>query len=419
MDSTDMTAPLLIVLGAGSRTWHSDVLKHIAALHPVALLDGQPPSWAAAHTTLSITVDLTDIEAVANAVSALEAGRGVAGVLTYIDSHVMLAAQLANGFGLPGNTPAAVEACRDKHLMRSLLAAAEIPSARSYMVPDAETAVEYAVLLGGPVVIKPRNLSAGAGVRRADTPNQVRDAFHAAKSASLADVERTGRAGVLIEEYLDGPEVSVECVVLGHDTIHIAAITRTHIGDESAFQHVGHLVDATDILLATPQIREVTLGALTAVGISSGVVHVEIRLTSQGPRVVEINAHLSDDLVPHLVHLATGLNLPQISADLATGNHPELIPSRGQSAAVRLLYPAASGHVMAVNTGLIASWLERFQRIAAPGSRVTAPPFATVLDRTALAVVTGPDSDTCQQRLQLVEERSRVQIQATSPARVA
>ena len=405
-------APLLVVIGAGSHTWRGYGLKHIAARYPVALLDGRPSTWADAHVAVSIVVDLADVEAVTEAVARLAADRGVAGVLTYMESHVMLAARLADRFALPGNTPAAVEACRDKYLTRSLLAAAGVPSARSYLVPDPETAVEYAALLGGPVVIKPRSLAGSAGVHRADTPDQVREAFHAAKGASLFGIERTGVAGVLIEQYLDGPEVSVECVVLRHGTVHIAAVTRKYLGDEPAFQEVGHLVDATDPLLADPRIRGVALGALTAVGISSGVMHVEMRLTRQGPHIVEINARLGGDLIPHLVHLATGLNLPQITADLAIGVDPEVVPSQSQSAAVRFLYPAVTGHITALNTGVFASWLDRFEWTAAPGSHVTAPPRATLLDRTALAVVTGPDPDICHQRLQVVEERSGIHIQA-------
>ncbi|MFD4475995.1 acetyl-CoA carboxylase biotin carboxylase subunit family protein [Streptomyces sp. NPDC058471] len=403
--------PLLVVLGAGSRTWRGYGLQHIAARHPVALLDEKPPAWADDHVALSRPVDLTDGEAVSDVLETLAADRGVAGVLTYMENHIVLAARLADRFALPGSTPAAMEACRDKHLSRSLLAAAGVPSARSYLVENAETAVEYAVLLGGPVVLKPRSMAGSAGVRRADTPDQVREAFQAARGASLFGIERTGTSGVLIEEYLDGPEISVECVVLGHGTVHIAAVTRKHLGDEPAFQEVGHLVDAADPLLEDPQIRDVALAALTALGVSSGVLHVEMRLTGQGPRIIEVNARLGGDLIPHLVQLATGLNLPQIAADLAAGADPELVPSQSQSAAVRFLFPPATGRITAVHTGVFAPWLDRFEWTATPGSHVTAPPYATLLDRTALAVVTGPDPQTCHHRLQMVEERSGIHIQ--------
>ncbi|MFE9500343.1 acetyl-CoA carboxylase biotin carboxylase subunit family protein [Streptomyces collinus] len=210
------------------------------------------------HVAVSISVDLADTEAVAQAVAGLTSEHRVAGVLTYMEQHLALTASIAERFMLPGNSPSAVDACRDEHLSRSILAAANVPSARSYLVPDAETAVEYAILLGGPaVVLKPRSMGGSAGVRRADTPDQVRNAFHAVQGAVLFGLEKTGTAGVLIEEYLDGPEISLECVVLGHDTIHIAAITRKYLGEEPGFQETGHLVDASDPLLADPRIREV------------------------------------------------------------------------------------------------------------------------------------------------------------------
>ncbi|MFC8125418.1 acetyl-CoA carboxylase biotin carboxylase subunit family protein [Streptomyces sp. NPDC057302] len=404
-------SPLLVVLGAGSRTWRGYGLQHIAARHPIALLDANSPAWADEHAALSLPVDPADGDAVSAAMETLAADRGVAGVLTYMESHLELAARLADRFALPGSTPAAVNACRDKHLSRTLFAAAGVPSARSHLAESAESAVEYALLLGGPVVLKPRSMAGSAGVRRADTPEQVRDAFQAAKGACLFGIERTGTSGVLIEEYLDGPEISVECVVLGHGTVHIAAVTRKYLSDEPYFQEVGHLVDAADPLLEDPQIRDVALAALTALGVSNGVLHVEMRLTAQGPRIIEVNARLGGDLIPHLVHLATGLNLPQIAADLAAGADPELVPSQSQSAAIRFLFPTATGHITAVHTGVFAPWLDRFQWTATPGSHVTAPPHATVLDRTALAVVTGSDPQTCHRRLQLVEERTSIHIQ--------
>ncbi|WP_327357708.1 ATP-grasp domain-containing protein [Streptomyces sp. NBC_01304] len=408
---TDEPGPLLVVLGAGSRIWRGYTLEHIAARHPVALLDAKPPQWARDLADTTLSVDLADRAAVTRAVRMLADGRGVAGVLTYAENHVELAAQLAEQFMLPGNTPAAVAACRDKYLTRSLLAAAGVPSARSYLVTSAETAVEYAVLLDGPVVIKPRSLAGSAGVHRADTPEQVRAAFESAKSAGLFGIEHTGTPGVLVEEYLDGPEISVECVVLGHGTVHIAAVTRKYLVSEPAFLESGHLVDATDPLLADPQIRDVARAALTAVGITSGVMHVEMRLTGQGPRLIEINARLGGDLIPHLVHLATGLNLPQITADLAMGADPELVPSQSQSAAVELFYPPVAGQITTMTTRMTAAWLDRFTWTADPGDHVTSGDHATVRDRIALAVVTGPDPDTCLQRLRQVEDRNRIHIQ--------
>ncbi|GGV55855.1 ATP-grasp domain-containing protein [Streptomyces spectabilis] len=414
-------APLLIVLGTGDRTYRSWDLEQLAAAYPLALLDRHPPAWACAHAHRALSVDLADTEVVATAARTLAARDGVAGVLTLLENHVELAAQLAHRLGLPGATPAAAAACRDKLLTRALLRTSKVPSARSYLVDDADSAVAYAAVFAHPVVLKPRHLSGSTGVRRADTPQQVQDAFHHARTATLPGLEHTGTPGVLIEEYLAGPEISVECVVLTQTTTHIAAITRKSLGAEPSFVEVGHLVDAADPLLADPGIRDIATRAVQAMGIERGVLHLEMRLTPRGPRIIEVNARPGGDLIPRLVHLATGLNLPRITADLATGTQPDVTPTRHRSAAVRFLYPQVTGHVTAVNSGFTAPWLTQFLWTAAPGEHVTAPPHATAADRTALALVTGPTPATCRKRLDRAQHSCGIHIQAdtATTARVA
>lgn len=411
MNNTDASAPYLVLLGAGHHTYRRYGLEDIAARHPVALLDAKPPEWAAEHVATAVTVDLTDREAVTQVMRDLAAERGLAGVLTYTESRVVLAAQLAEQFGLPGNSAASVAACRDKHVTRTLLAANGVPSARSFLAADENSAVDQAARIGYPVVVKPRGLGGSAGVHRADSAQQVRDAFQAARSARLFGIETSGTpGGVLVEEYLDGPEISVECVVRGIGSLHIAAITRKYLGPEPTFQEIGHLVDPGDALVADCRIHEVALAALRAVGIERGVMHIEMRLTHDGPHIVEINARLGGDLIPHLVHLATGLNLPQITADLAVGAEPDLTFRQSQCAAVRFLYPMATGEVTDVKRGVHAPWIDRFEWTTKPGDHVTAPPAATLLDRLALAVVTGSTPGTCQQQLRLVEDSTSISI---------
>ncbi|QCX82637.1 D-alanine--D-alanine ligase (plasmid) [Streptomyces sp. YIM 121038] len=398
-------APLLIVLGAGDRTYQSWALEELAAAYPIALLDRQPPAWACTHAHHAITADLADAEAVAEAARTLCARDKVAGVLTLLEDHVELAAQLARRLGLPGATPAAAAACRDKLLTRALLSTSRVPSARSYLVDDADSAVAHAAVLGKPVVLKPRHLGSSVGVRRADTPQQVRTAFHHARTATLFGLEHTGTPGVLIEEYLEGPEISAECVVATPTATRIAAITRKSLGAEPSFLATGHLVDA-DPLLADPGIRNIVTSAIQAIGIERGVLHLEMRLTPRGPRIIEINARPGGDLIPRLVHLATGLNLPRIAADLATGAQPDVTPTRRRSAAVRFLYPQATGYVTAVNSGFTAPWLTQFLWTAAPGEHVTAA------DRTALAIVTGPIAAACLKRLDRAQDSCGIHIQA-------
>ncbi|WP_199883428.1 ATP-grasp domain-containing protein [Streptomyces sp. CB01580] len=204
-------------------------------------------------------------------------------------------------------------------------------------------------------------------------------------------------------------------MVLGPGRVHVAAITRKALSAEPCFEEVGHVVDANDELLDNDAVRFVATDALNAVGITHGVMHVEMRLTKdRGPRIIEINARLGGDLIPHLVYLATGVSLPQAAAALAIGAEPDLELTRRQAAAVRFIYPAHAGRIEALHSASPGgSWLERFVWTHRPGDYVSPPPNGSLLDRLAHFVVTGPDASTCRARLRLVEDRTVAQLSPT------
>ncbi|WP_329460546.1 ATP-grasp domain-containing protein [Streptomyces sp. NBC_01497] len=374
----------------------------------MVLLDEHAPVWARAHAVQTLNVDLHDETALLAAGQRIASQYGVSGVVTYMEHHVTAAARLAEQLGVPGNKPEAIAAARDKHRTRTLLAAAGVPSARSVLAPSEQDAIAYAAELGYPVVVKPRGMGGSAGVRRADTTRQVRDAYRTARSARVLGLENAGEQGVLVEQYLDGPEISVECVALGRGQVHVVAVTRKELGPEPAFEEVGHVVDSHEPLLANPRIQEVATAALDAVGIVTGVHHVEMRLLGGvQPHIIEINARLGGDLIPHLVRLATGVDLALIAAGLAVGEPigPEDLQHTATGcAAVRFIYPAGTGQLSELTTPQVdASWLDTYTRTARPGQQVTAPPQATLLDRLVHIVVTGDTPQTCQDRIAQVE----------------
>ncbi|MFI6528158.1 ATP-grasp domain-containing protein [Streptomyces uncialis] len=403
--------PVLLVLGAGDRAYRSFLLQEFAARHRLVLLDSQPPAWTRPYVTDSVTVDLHDHQAVHRAVTEIALRHPISGVTTYLEHHVELVAHLAKELGLPGADPDAVEACRDKARTRQLLAEHGVPSARSVLVNSAEEATAAADAIGYPVVIKPRGLGGSAGVHRADYREHVAAHYDSASAATLIGLEASAAAGVLVEEYLHGPEISVECAVRGRGDIHIAAITRKRLGAEPAFLETGHLVDATDPLLEDPVLHQVVTSAIKAVGITTGILHVEVRLTRQGPRIIEINARLGGDLIPRLVHLATGISLPRAQAAMATGDTPDLNGSAAQSAAVEFRYPTVTGPVQTAHArAFSADWLERLVWTRQPGDIVTAGPHSTINDRLAHAVVCAPTPDACQARLDQVLQSLTVHI---------
>ncbi|MGW1783951.1 ATP-grasp domain-containing protein [Streptomyces sp. NPDC002143] len=391
----------LLVLGTGSRPYREFPLQSLAARHPVVLADTVLPDWAQPLVSGHLVIDLSDTESAAAAVKEAAEHTSFAGVCTYMEHHFELVAQLAEQLGLPGPSPAAMSACRDKATTRRLLAEHGVRLARSFQVDDEDAAVEHARLLGYPVVVKPRGIAGSAGVLRCDSDTEVRVAFKHASWETVLGLDAYAVHGVLVEEYLDGPEISAETVVYDHD-VHIVAVTRKKLGEEPRFQEIGHGVDSRDALLGDPAVTETVTHAVRALGVERGVLHVEMRLTNRGPAVVEVNGRPASDLVPLLVQRATGVDLMAAVADLATGAVPDLRPTRQRAAAVRFLYPAFSGRVGPFHVPVSLReepWLERLVWTRRAGEQVTAPHLASIDDRLGHWVVTGENADECQRRL--------------------
>jgi biotin carboxylase len=258
--------------------------------------------------------------------------------------------------------------------MRQVWAGAGVPSARSVLATDETTAHRAAADLGYPVVVKPRDLAGGAGVSLARNPAELARAYAAA----------AGAAGVLVEEYLDGPQISVESVLVRGGRIHPVAVGTRHTGPASGFATTRRLISGAHQAEQLAPVRRVVEAAHAALGLCEGVTHTEVRLTGRGPRLVGLNARLGDDLISRLVPLATGVDLGAAAVDAALGEQPRPLPTRRRSAGVVFRHPDPAGAArpadLPLPDGVETLW--------------TAPD-----GRSGHAVVVADDDATCQDRL--------------------
>ncbi len=406
---------LLIGAGGDAAEYREPVLSRIAAVRPVVLVDSAPPAWTHPYLAGHVSADLTDQMATSVAVKAYAADHEVGGVMAYMEHHVVTAALLAQQLGLPGSTPESMQACRDKALSRQLLADHQVPSARSMQASNPDEAAAHADLIGYPVVVKPRSQAGSAGVVRADNAAQVRAAFERAAHETVLGLDRYGAPGVLVEEFLDGPEISVETAVLGPGEVRLLAVTRklpTPAGAATT-QEYGHVVDSRDPLLTDPQLARVVTGAAHAFGLTLGVLCIEVKLTDTGPRIVEVNGRIGGDLLPVLVERALGLDLAQIAADLATGSRPELTPTLQRAAGIQFAYPTVSGVLNHLSVPAHLGRLPGVERIVLSqqsGARVSAPPHATLADRLGFWMVAGDTAADCRSRLEDVADHLQVEV---------
>ncbi|MFF3500569.1 ATP-grasp domain-containing protein [Streptomyces sp. NPDC003247] len=303
----------------------------------------------AAHPLLGarnvVTADTNDPDTLLTQAERLHAAFGFDGVLTSCDYYLPAVARIAGHLGLPGPGPEAVHnACR-KDATRRVLADAGLPGPRFALHEEWAQLARAAREIGYPLVVKPVDLCAGMYVRRVDDEEQLADAVRALADFPVNARGQRREPAVLLEELLDGPEVSVETVSHA-GAVHVVGVTDKSVGGAPAFVETGHMFPAALTPADTEAAVDTALDALKALGLTDGVVaHTEVKLTSAGPRVVEVNPRPAGNRITELVRHVTGIDLAAAFVDVALGRAPDLrrTDTGLRSAAIGFLVPDRAG----------------------------------------------------------------------------
>ncbi|MET9102237.1 ATP-grasp domain-containing protein [Streptomyces antibioticus] len=240
------------------------------------------------------------------------------------EATMVAVAEEAEALGLALNPPEALRRLNDKAVLRELLAGHGLSPVRTALAatPDAVDAVLAG--FGLPAVVKPTRLQGSTAVRLVTGPDDL-DAWRR---------ELTGHGydgPVLVEEYLRGPEFSVE--TLTHDGRHlVVGITAKRKTPAPAFVETGHVFPAPLPEADAAAIGDLVTAVLDASGYRFGPAHTEVILTADGPRVVESQARLGGDRIPALIRLATGFDIEGAIFDLLVGGTVEPTPAERTAA---------------------------------------------------------------------------------------
>ncbi|MFJ8094303.1 pyridoxal-phosphate dependent enzyme [Streptomyces griseofuscus] len=299
----------------------------------------------------------------------------IAGITTTSDFYVPAAARLARWLGLPGNPAEAVTACRDKSALRALLESAGVRQPRYAVVRDASEVAAAVARTGLPCVVKPADDSGSVNVLLC--ADEATATAHAERVLAVTTNVRgmpTART-VLVEEYLDAPEYSVE-MFTWDGRAECVGITEKSVTGTPHFVEHRHLFPAPLPAETAQRITETVTAALDAAGIRLGATHTEVKLTAEGPAVIEINPRPAGGMIPELIRLATGVDLLEQQLRTAVGLAPALKPAQDAHAGIQFLLPDADGVLDAVEGTQEAAALPDVEAVtvtAAPGTVVRRP----------------------------------------------
>jgi biotin carboxylase len=395
--------PAILLVTSGYHLYREYLLKMIAQHARVWLFHDRDAAWEKPYIIGNTIVSTLDVEAMVNAARSLAAEIHIDGVICWDEIRMVHTAQLAQALGLPGTQPKNAAGCRDKSLTRAALRAAYVPQPESILVGGLDEARAAASSIGYPVIVKPRALGASYGVSLAHDATQLHSAFFHAASAREDGVPVFDR-GVLIEEYMEGPEVSIDAAWLKGQMFPLY-LARKVTGFYPHFEEVGHLIDANDPLLRDEVFLSFLQAAHRAVGFETGVTHTEFRLTDRGPRVVEINGRLGGDMIPYVGWVASGISPGKVLVEVACGQVPDVRGDHKEFAAIRFFYPPENVIVdeLTIDRNALSDGIYAAAPLASPGQTLILPPADHVSCRYAYAVAHGASVQACDAALNQAE----------------
>ncbi|QPP07923.1 phosphoribosylamine--glycine ligase [Streptomyces bathyalis] len=355
----------ILVIGGGAR---EHALCRSLSLDPeVTALHCAPGNAGIAEVATLHAVDATDGAAVATLAETPQVNAD----LVVIGPEAPLVAGVADavrarGIAAFGPSAQAARLEGSKAFAKEVMAAAGVPTARSHLCTTPQEADEALDAFGPPYVVKDDGLAAGKGVVVTDDIEVARAHAHACER-------------VVIEEFLDGPEVSLFAVTDGETVVPLQPaqdFKRAYDGDEGP--NTGGMGAYSPLPWADPKlVQEIeqtvlrpTVDELRRRGTPfSGLLYAGLAITSRGVRVIEFNARFGD---PETQAVLARLRTPLAGLlhAAATGRLADLPPLNWSEEAAVTVVVAAHDYPAAPRTGDVIEGLDAVAQQDAPEAYV-------------------------------------------------
>ena len=378
----------------------------------VAAADGNPSAAGAAEVDRFLHVDLKDREGLEAAARRLKAEMGLDGVFTAGTDFSASVAWVAGRLGLPGISFETALRATDKLRMRAALAAAGVPSPRFVEVAAPGLARAAAEGLGFPLVVKPADSMGARGCRSVADGAELEAAV-----AEALPHSRSGRA--IVEEYIDGPEFSVDALVVDGE-IRIRGLADRHIAFAPYFVELGHTMPTSCGPEIAREVLRVFEAGVRAIGIDRGAAKGDIKYCpSRGSAVVgEIAARLSGGYMSGWTYpYASGIEVTREALQVAVGLDPkEPGPDRGWVSAERAFVsiPGRLEVLLGAREAERAPYAKAVFYRAAPGDELVFP--SNNVEKLGNVLTLAPDRDTAVGAAMAAVRSVLARLQPSNPA---
>ena len=240
------------------------------------------------------------------------------GIMTIASDRPMTTvAKVVEEMNLSGiNSQVALNAT-NKAIMRKCLQEAGVPVPLFYTLKNKEEFLFAVKNFTKKCILKPADNSGSRGIFLIENTQNI-DLINKAYAYTS---QYSNSGDMLLEEFMEGPEVSVETLSVGGECKVIAITDKLTTGAPN-FVEMGHSQPSLLPDYICKKIEKITIDAVNAIGIQSGPAHTEVMVTKEGPKIVELGARLGgDNITTHLVPLSTGVDMVECCIRIALGEN--------------------------------------------------------------------------------------------------
>ena len=265
----------------------------------------------------------------------------IAGIVAVGDRPTPVAARAAEKLGLRFHPAAAVEAARNKYLARERWRAAGLPVPWYFKVrvEDGWEAPLHRAQF--PCVLKPLGLSGSRGVIRANSDSEFTAAFERIREIlDRPDIrvlrDETDRF-LQVEEYIPGSEHAVEGLMTGGRVRMLALFDKPDPLEGPFFEETIYVTPSRTNAADQARMHDAVQRAASALGLSDGPIHAELRFNDRGPWMLEVAARPIGGLCARALRFNGGTPLEEIILRHATGEEVQDLVLDGPASGVMMI----------------------------------------------------------------------------------
>ncbi len=291
----------------------------------VGVVDYDPNAVGIEYADEFFNVSTIDIDEVAKTAKSFKP-EGIMTLAT--DMPMRSVAQAAKECGLVGISKDTAIKATDKGEMIKAFQENGVEHPWYYIAYDEDGFSSVLDKIEFPCIMKPTDSSGSRGVVLVHSREELLNEYNYTKGNSRG-------GAVIIEEYMVGSEVSVE--IMAVDGIpHVLQVTDKLTTGAPHFVEMGHSQPSNLGDENVAKIKDLAVRAVKSVGIKDGPAHVEIMLTKDGPKMVELGARMGGDCITtHLVPLSTGIDMIKATIETACGRKPDIEEKFKKGSAIR------------------------------------------------------------------------------------